>query len=468
MNHLRAPRILLPMSLLLGCKLDSTVRPDATVVPDTVPLDAPPPTGTPRWAIAFGDSGWDAGTGLHVDRDGTIVAGGAFEGAIDVGGSTRLTSAGMRDIYLTRRGADGTLLAGARYGGTDDDNLDDLTVLPSGNVALAGTFAGTTDLGGHAADGPMDGMFAVTTTSLAQVWSGTVSGFYYDRAHAIATDGTGHVVVGGEFAYNATVAATTLVGDGLDGWVASFDATGTPGWAKDLGGGSQMNGPNDVVTSLATDDAGNVYAAGHFEKSADLAGTQVTAAGSYDLFLIKWDRDGAVQWVKTLGGAGDDLDPRIAVDAARNVYLTAHFNGTASFGGAPLTAPTGNNSVVAKYDTSGAYVWQLQTTANLWGLAITGHEVHVAGAFAGSLDLGNGQTLTSAGGDDVFVGHVVDGAFARGVRFGGPMNDGALRLAVTPEGADVITGAFEATASFGPFTLTSKGGPDAFLVELAP
>ncbi|PJJ60742.1 putative secreted protein (Por secretion system target) [Hymenobacter chitinivorans DSM 11115] len=85
--------------------------------------------------------------------------------------------------------------------------------------------------------------------------------------------------------------------------------------------------------------------------------------------------------------------------------------------------------------------------------------VYLVGAFSGTLTLGN-LTLTSVGGQDIFVAKWNSSGFVWAERAGGPGNDVATAVAV--KGSSVcVGGTFAgATAGFGATTLTNAG-PEA-------
>ncbi|UOQ71242.1 hypothetical protein [Hymenobacter cellulosilyticus] len=82
--------------------------------------------------------------------------------------------------------------------------------------------------------------------------------------------------------------------------------------------------------------------------------------------------------------------------------------------------------------------------------------VYLVGTFAGSMTLGS-QTLTSAGGTDIFVAKRNSGGFLWAQRAGGAGNDTAKAVTVH-NGGVYVGGMFSgATAVFGSTTLTNAG-----------
>ena len=92
---------------------------------------------------------------------------------------------------------------------------------------------------------------------------------------------------------------------------------------------------DDSAFATVTDQSGNIYVAGEFRGSAVFGGTVYSAQGLSDLFVAKYSPDGALVYVRTAGGPRSIAPPRIAVDAAQNVYLTGYFTTSAAFQNLP-------------------------------------------------------------------------------------------------------------------------------------
>ncbi|MBK6984612.1 MAG: hypothetical protein IPH32_07570 [Bacteroidetes bacterium] len=87
----------------------------------------------------------------------------------------------------------------------------------------------------------------------------------------------------------------------------------------------------------------------------------LTALGSYDISVSKFDALGNLIWVKSMGGSSWDNGFSIAVDISGNVYSTGVFSGTADFDPNSnvinLTSAGSYDIFVLKLDTYGNYLW---------------------------------------------------------------------------------------------------------------
>ncbi len=142
-------------------------------------------------------------------------------------------------------------------------------------------------------------------------------------------------------------------------------------WAKQLGPqGSDNTHVNatlypDDGQSLVVDASENVYTLGTFVGTADFdpgtSTSNLTSAGSTDIFLSKLDANGNFVWTKHFGGASVDDGNAIALDASGNLYIAGTFSGTVDFnpgaGTSNLTSSGELDMFLVKLDANGNFVW---------------------------------------------------------------------------------------------------------------
>ena len=299
-------------------------------------------------------------------------------------------------------------------------------------------------------------------------------------------DSSGNSYVAGLFQgtadFDPGAGTTNLTSAGAnDIFIAKYDSSGALVWAKGVGGTS-----NDSNAALQIDSSGNSYVTGSFRDTADFdpdAGTaNLTSAGSYDSFIAKYDSSGALVWAKGVGGTGTDIGNAIQVDSSGNSYVTGYFSGTADFdpgaGTTNLTSAGGNDTFIAKYDSSGALVWAKGIGGTSSDIAASmqidsGGNSYLIGTFQGTADFdpGAGTTnLTSAGGNDVFIAkYDSTGALVWAKNVGGTSSDTGSSIAVDSNGNSYVAGTFEGTADFDPgagtTNLTSAGDTDLFIAK---
>jgi hypothetical protein len=242
--------------------------------------------------------------------------------------------------------------------------------------------------------------------------------------------------------------------------LGSTSATAQVAWVNAVNGNNEDRGED-----IAIDDFGNSYVTGFFSDSPDFDGdgqADVQSTGDYDMFVAKYDANGAFQWVSTAGGSsGRDAGVGVAVDDAGFVYVTGYFNDSADFDGdgqADVTSvggTTDDDVFVAKYDGTGALQWVRSGGSSFSpesgeGIAVTNAgDVLVAGSITGDADFsGDGQAdITAQGAGDIFVAKFdASGAFQWANGGGGFLIDEGLGVDVDGAGFAYVTGSFTGSA----------------------
>jgi len=191
-----------------------------------------------------------------------------------------------------------------------------------------------------------------------------------------AVDADGSVYIAGQ-ARGALQGQTSAGGD--DAFVQKYDADGNLLWTRQFGSSGF-----DQATGIAVDASG-VYVAGIV---AGALPDQVSAGGSSDAFVRKYDADGSELWTRQFGTIGPDDARGIAADAS-GVYVTGRVEGALPgqiFAGI-------RDSYLRKYDADGNEIWTRQfNTGNLE--QATSVAVHALGVYvAGTTDFLTGDVF---------------------------------------------------------------------------
>lgn len=229
-----------------------------------------------------------------------------------------------------------------------------------------------------------------------------------------------------------------------------------------------------MQAGIVVDRSGATVVVGYLKGKADFGGGYLTSAGAGDIYLVKYASDGSYVWSERFGAEGDDRPKGIAIDAADNILITGFFHDTVSFGGAALTAaPFTANAFLAKYSPTGAHVWSRRLASGVNtdtgnAVAVDGAgNVIVGGSLFGTSDFGGGP-LVSAGAEDVYLARYSStGAYVWSRRVGGASADSVVDIAAdTVTGEIAMTGYFAGAVDFGSGTsVTSAGGNDAFAAK---
>lgn len=252
-----------------------------------------------------------------------------------------------------------------------------------------------------------------------------------------------------------------------DGFVAKYGPDGTPAWSVRIGNASE-----ERVTDIALDDSGDIYLSGYFSGSTNLGTGALASAGAVDGFVAKVrGSDGTTAWSFRVGGAATDYAYRITTVGTR-VVVTGEFTGTAEFGGTALTSAGAADIFLAGYSTAaGAHAWSKRLGGNTndraTNLVGDANAFYIADSFSSPLNLG-GITHTSAGSSDIYAAKfdASTGSFAWSRTFGGTGAESPSSISI--DGATVVlAGQFNSSLSFGMDDLDSAGSGDGFVAELA-
>ncbi len=262
-----------------------------------------------KFAKTYGGTGHDEAFGVRQTSDGGYI----------VLGITYTFGMGWGDSYLMKTDAYGNVQWVKTYGGTSYDWTWSFQQTSDGGYILAGV---TYSFG--VGDGDL---FLIKTDANGNVqWTKTYGGGVYDVAYTVLQTSDGGYIAAGR---------TNSFGVGWhDIFFIKTDANGNLQWAKTYGGTNE-----DRANSVQQTSDGGYIVVGY---------TESFGAGGGDIFLIKTDANGNVQWARTYGGANNDWVASFQ-QTSDGGYILAGW--TASFGAG------GRDIFLIKTDANGNVQW---------------------------------------------------------------------------------------------------------------
>jgi hypothetical protein len=298
-------------------------------------------------------------------------------------------------------------------------------------------------------------------------WATALGGPLTDLLYGVAIDGQGNVLVTGSFEGKVDFGGKQVVSQGMgDIFVAKLDPTGKVIWSWTAGG----PGP-DLGYDVTTDPKGYVYVTGYFSGTVTLTGQTMVSNGQQDLFVVKLDPAGKLVWAEAQGGISEDFGYALTVDGQGGVAVTGQYSGKVDFGGVIQTSNGAGDIFVMKLDAAGGLDWVQACGSTLedrgWGVGLDAKgNVLATGVFRSKVDFGLGQ-VQSEGQVDIFVIKYGPSGKVSWVRtIGGTDFDGGDALAVDGQGNALITGHFQGSVDFGLGVKTSNGNHDIFVLKL--
>jgi hypothetical protein len=451
--------------------------------------DPAPPSRSTIWSKVFGGAAQDAPNAVALAPDGDILVTGSYgcpaasTGSIDFGGGP-LPAPRDCDVFVARLGADGAHRWSKGFGSDGRDEGIAVGSDAQGDVYVAGTYAGTIDLGG----GPLppatglclDGLepYACPNVFLAKfdprgghLWSKGFGGDDHDDVSAVAVTPGGDVQIVGSYGSDGIdFGGGPLVADVADAFVAKFGPDGRHLWSKRFGGAAYQS-----ADAMALGADGSLYVAGKL--GAGPAGPSGTAGSAYSVVLARLDAGGRI-----LGWTAYEKTQEASVGAAAarpagGVCLAGtYLGGGVDFGGRPFPPhDTTRDTFVACVDAEGRHVWS-QGFGCGWGDEQVGVAVDargttwVAGYFCAERLAADASAFASVGSAGAFLAVFDANGVAAGRIGSGPGGTSRGRaVAVVPDGGIVAAGtAGDLLVGFAGTEIAETGLADVFVTRLAP
>jgi hypothetical protein len=368
--------------------------------------------GSVSWVLRIGATGAQTASAVAVDAMGNVIVGGYSQSQVTLGSVT--VPPGLFAIKLSNGGSP---IWGSSFAGGDGSTLEDITVVPGGDVIAGGAFLGTIDFG-----------------------------------------------AGGSFIANAGTSGTAS-----DAWFGRLQAAD----GKKLNGKAWGDDKTQSVRGVRVLND-NLYVAGTYQGSMTLSfGASPLNSNGTSVFLAKLSlqQAGKVVWQKSFGDTAELSSAGLAVDATGNVLVGGQFAGTISFDGTTHMAGAGSNALFAAlYTPGGAPAWSRAFAAGSGEVHADFDEVGnvtLAGGFLGAISLDSYQASNAGTNRNVYVAKLGPlGAVQWLATFSGTAESNARGVATLPFGESVIVGgASNGTVNFGG-GFVSVAGSDAFAVKV--
>lgn len=408
-------------------------------------------------------------------------------------------SQGGYDLLVAKYSPDGDLVWARQFGSTvSEAPLAGLAADAAGHVYLAGEFSGTLtgdDLS-LTSSGGTDGFLVRLDEAGRTVWSASFGATGDDRATALAISPTGLLIVAGsftgkvDFAPGAPTVTATSESNSSSAFLATLSTAGELRWVRTLGGGANLIAIQDLdVTALEQIVVGGIFT-GSPDFDPGTAVATATSRGAADVFVARYDSQGAMLWTKTFGVAGADNFGGVALSVNGTVYVGGALTGTGALswttsGGVTTTlaAPgaAATDAYVAEFDLQGNFLRAIQfgrsagTTVKQIASDSSG-AVYVTGQFTGLADFDPrelARTQVALGSSDLFVAkylpYTLDLAWSGSV--GGTSTETAGGLALDSAGDVLLAGTYVGDAdldlSIGAATFTAAGSRNGFFTKSA-
>lgn len=421
-------------------------------------------TGAVLWVRRAGGVDADESRGVSLDASGNVFITGTVTSASAAFGTNTITGLG-NTMYVAKYDASGEChwvrRAGpwiAQLGNTGITYAGQM--LPaglmadaSGNVVVAGSYAGAPQFGGaptnaflpynlsgglvltnsnpNPSGGSYDVFLAKYDATGALLWATSHGSTNNETVNSMAVDGSGGIYVVGGFVARTVIGANTYtnIPTGTGPFVAKFSPVGAPVWSSGLGEGT--NNRTASAHSITVSSLGLATVAFQTKTSPYVIGSlAVTNLESDPAFrpvwysaLVRFDAVGNPTWLTKMPfNAGDSGTPSLKValaqDLEKNTYAAGYGNWNLN-----LNAKASRGLTLVKYDVTGRGLWTNLVSPNVtfgspgFGSRLLGLDAQTNLYFAGTLtgdqttvipfgwqSIGNG--FTNGFGDNLFLAKI--------------------------------------------------------------
>lgn len=330
----------------------------------------------------------------------------------------------------------------ARYGGGEDEEIRDV-ITTSDNRIIATGWSESNE--GHATgnNGGEDGWIIEFDSFTGEyIGSNQIGGSDNERLYAIKELSAGFAAVGKK---------PSQINGGDDLWIIRVNESFNTNWQTRIGSLGE-----DVLYDLAVAPDGDIIVVGFVSgNNGELSNYPLTGYGGLDLCVARINGiTGAVEWIKSYGGTGEDQGFSIVPSHNEDGYIivgTSNSSSGQNSGAFDINnPPRGQRDLwVLKIDQNGEKQWIKRYGGNEdeagRGIIAIDDDKYVISSYSASnaVPLDFSYPSENRGDRDYWILTIdKNGSAVAGATFGGPGNDEAQALALSPQSDFVVSVGF--------------------------
>lgn len=421
----------------------------------------PPPIST--WNQTYGGKSFERLTSVVKTGDGGYLLGG--HSLSRHGGDKRQDTQGRYDFWLVKTDATGAKLWDKRYGGNDDDFLNQIIPTADGGYLLAGSSkSGVSGDKTTTSRGSQDFWIVKVDVSGNKLWDQTYGGSGFEDLIQVVQLSTGEYVLAGVSDSDISGEKSQHRRGSRDFWLVKVSTTGVKLWDKRYGGSKA----EELTSLLMTSDGGFVLGGSSLSgKSGDKSSA---GKGGKDYWIVRTDDQGNQLWDKSYGGNGEDQLTTLATTTDGALLLAGH--SSSGMSGNKSSATRGSSDYwVVKTDATGAKLWDKTYGGNgeeeLSSLISTHDNGWLLGGSSFSNQSGE-KSQNSKGSSDYWVVKTnEEGEQAWDQTYGGAGEE-RLRYLLQTEDQGYLLAGFSFSGQSGDKSQERQGRSDYWLVKISP
>lgn len=320
------------------------------------------------------------------------------------------------------------------FGGRNGEYAHSVELTYDGGYITAGYTEGADNgdiMGYHGNELIQDIWVVKVNASGEKEWQKCLGGESFETGAYIrqTTDG-GYLVAGTTASADCNIKSTRSA----DFWIIKLNSVGDIQWQKTYGGTK-----NEYAYGISIGNDGSCFIAGSSESDDGDVGVN---KGDYDFWVIKLDKNGSLEWQKSMGSSGEDM--AFAVEATSDGGCIT--TGYVSSNNGDVTNNHGTRDIwVVKLGNTGSINWQKcyggSGMERGWAIKpVAGGYVIAGETVSNDGDVSGNHTY---GSDFWLVKIDIAGNILWQKCYGGNKNEIAYALDITPDGGYIVAGSAE-------------------------
>ena len=297
------------------------------------------------WDGIYGGSLSDEFTCIVYTNDGGLIAGGyTYSNDGDVFGNH-----GNTDYWIIKIDAIGNIEWQKTYGGSNTDILRSIILTTDGGFILVGdSQSDDGDINDHHGSTLESDFWVIKINSVGEIeWERSLGGSDDDEPGSVLLTSEGSYLISG---WTKSVDGDVSFNHGnRDIWLVKLDVEGNILWEKTYGG----SGNDYSYSSAKTFNHGFIFSGSTESNDGNVSGYH---GGFYDVWIVKTDSIGNLEWSKTYGGSDEEQSYDIIQTVDSNFSFTGY---SFSSDDDVLNNYGEDDAWVVKIDSLGNLIWQL-------------------------------------------------------------------------------------------------------------
>ena len=302
----------------------------------------------------------------------------------------------------------------------------------------------------------------------------SIGGSNTDQINSLEATSDGGYIAGGFFASSSIqVGEYTLTNNGYwDGMIIKYGEEGEVEWARNVGGSN-----DDRIEAVAETSDGGYIVVGYFESSSIKVGDYTlnnnNSRGYSNGMIIKYNVEGEVVWIRSVGGSGDDEIWSVDATSDGGCITGGYFDSNRiQVGDYTFENEGSTDAMIIKYSAEGEVDWVRNVGGNendiINSVVETSDGGYIAGGYFKSSSIQVGAyTLTNNGSwDGMTIKYGEDGEVEWARSIGESSDDNIRSVDATSDGGAIVGGHFESSSiQVGDYTLTTRGSSDGMIIK---